>query len=816
MRSILAMGIIAILLSACNPLESSELSLEDAIPDNAALIFRVNDPTTLRLDLRNCDFVLPSSRGEKEPNLMHLLEELKGLTTEDPGYLVALPNAADSLSYIYISEIPPAKQVSDSLSTREHVDEKDDDVEELEEVSTPWFSSETASLRFSGKDSLLITEKKWLKTATHPDRELVRLLRSAGQGKTASLYIQASQLDSMYTGSEDQSGSGWTDLAHSLALDLHASQDLLQWTGVGTITDSVSTLLSLFANTQPVVNTLASLSPEGADGLLTISFTDEAVFKANQQKQYKDVKVADTLFQTTEEVGLVFQGTNKAVLINTYGALSLSEFLQDSRSSVYEYQGKEIGILESSPLLEEAFPSIITGFKITHYTVLDNAFIFCDNKSFMELMIRNINSGKTFDNSVIYESARSELAEASSLLLIADGRKLGDEISKYIPKALLTDNSSDLPEHVFAFQLVADRSFCHLNTFVKRKSSSRKKQGVAPLFTVELDAPLATNPQFVTDHRNDKKEIVVQDTENNLYLISTSGKILWKKALEGRVQGRIEQIDLYKNGRLQLAFTTSNQFLVLDRNGREVAPFEMTFSGPILNPLAVFDYEGNRNYRFVVTQGSDIRMFNGKGKIVEGFKYTKADTAILDRPRHFRIGSRDYLVFKLEDGTLKILNRVGNTRVAVKEQIDFSENDVYLNNNRFIVTDKTGTLFAVDTKGKIIKTRFNLAEDHGMDATIKSLSLMNDNELTIKGNKASLDLGVYTKPRIFYIYDKIYVSVTDIQTQRAYLFDSSALPFPNFPVYAASPIDLSDIDNNRSIEIVAKFEENSLIVYTVN
>ncbi|MBT8285643.1 MAG: ribonuclease HII, partial [Flavobacteriaceae bacterium] len=216
------------------------------------------------------------------------------------------------------------------------------------------------------------------------------------------------------------------------------------------------------------------------------------------------------------------------------------------------------------------------------------------------------------------------------------------------------------------------------------------------------------------------------------------------------------------------------------------------------------------------TQGSDIKMYNGKGKIVEGFKYTKSETAVLDRPRHFRIGSRDYLVFKLEDGSLKILNRVGDTRVEVKEQIDFSENDVYLNNNRFIVTDKTGTLFAVDTKGKIIKTRFNLSEDHGMDATIKSLSLMNDNELTIKGNKASLDLGVYTKPRIFYIYDKIYVSVTDIQTQRTYLFDSSAVPFPNFPVYVASPIDLSDIDNNRSIEIAAKFEENSLIVHTIN
>jgi hypothetical protein len=381
---------------------------------------------------------------------------------------------------------------------------------------------------------------------------------------------------------------------------------------------------------------------------------------------------------------------------------------------------------------------------------------------------------------------------------------------------MLQYREAKFPDHVVALQVVADRNFYHLNSFVKRKSTVRKRNSVSPLFTVQLDAALANVPQFVTDHRNDKKEIVVQDVENNLYLISTAGKILWKKALEGRVQGRIEQIDLYKNGRLQLAFTTNNQFLVLDRNGNEVAPFNMSFSGAALNPLAVFDYENNRNYRFVVTQGKDLQMFNGKGQIVKGFAYTKAESAILYPPKHFRIGSRDYIVFMLADGTLKILNRTGSTRVGVSEKIEFSENEVYLNNNRFIVTDKTGTLFAVDTKGKITKTRFNLNADHGIDATSKTLSLMNDNELSIKGNKATLDLGVYTKPRIFYIYDKIYVSVTDIQTQQAYVFDSNAILFPNFPVYSNSSIDLTDMDNDRSIEIVGKFEENSIIVYQIN
>ena len=79
-----------------------------------------------------------------------------------------------------------------------------------------------------------------------------------------------------------------------------------------------------------------------------------------------------------------------------------------------------------------------------------------------------------------------------------------------------------------------------------------------------------------------------------------------------------------------------------------------------------------------------------------------------------------------------------------------------------------------------------------------------------------MDLGVYTKPKIFYIYDKIYVSVTDIQNQKIHLYDSQAKSIPNFPVFGNSIIDLVDMDNDRKLELVAKDQENSIIVYRMN
>ena len=136
--------------------------------------------------------------------------------------------------------------------------------------------------------------------------------------------------------------------------------------------------------------------------------------------------------------------------------------------------------------------------------------------------------------------------------------------------------------------------------------------------------------------------------------------------------------------------------------------------------------------------------------------------------------------------------------------------------NKFTVTDKKGVLHQVDTKGGLSATNFNLSNDHGMFATSKSLALMDENILNIKGKKVELEFGVYTQPKIFYINDKIYVAVTDIQNQKIYLFDSQAKSIPNFPVYGNSAIDLWDMDNDNKLELVAKDQNNSIIVYRLN
>ena len=105
------------------------------------------------------------------------------------------------------------------------------------------------------------------------------------------------------------------------------------------------------------------------------------------------------------------------------------------------------------------------------------------------------------------------------------------------------------------------------------------------------------NPHFVTNHITKAKEIVVQDINDYLYLISNQGKVLWKKKIVGKILGQIKQVDIYKNGRLQLIFVTQKRLYVLDRNGKEVKPFPKVFRDKITQPLSVFDYDNNSDLK---------------------------------------------------------------------------------------------------------------------------------------------------------------------------------------------------------------------------
>ncbi len=81
-----------------------------------------------------------------------------------------------------------------------------------------------------------------------------------------------------------------------------------------------------------------------------------------------------------------------------------------------------------------------------------------------------------------------------------------------------------------------------------------------------------------------------------------------EKTISGPIIGKIEQVDLYKNRRLQMAFRTADRFMILDRNGKVVPPFDKKIASDSPQHLSVFDYDLNRNYRFLLGKWEKSRI----------------------------------------------------------------------------------------------------------------------------------------------------------------------------------------------------------------
>jgi len=428
---------------------------------------------------------------------------------------------------------------------------------------------------------------------------------------------------------------------------------------------------------------------------------------------------------------------------------------------------------------------------ISHYqnkTTLYNQHYFTENTDALLRESHIVNSNKT---SILKNKLATVLDDES------------------ISKVKLTD--FPLVMH----QITYEDNYIQFNSVIKKTVKLKAKAAISQIASITLPANVSSTPQWVVNHRTKEKELIVQDENNTLYLISNKGAILWEKHLDGKIQGDIKQIDLFKNKKLQLAFTTNNEFLVLDRNGKVVDQFHKKYTNGNLLALSIFDYDNNRNYRFIITQGNKLTMYDNTFKTVKGFKFTKTKSNILQTPKHVKIGTKDYIVVSEANGKLHILNRQGKSRTKINSTFSFDDSTIVNYKNTLVFKDLKNTIHSVNiASGKVSKLDILQGNNHNSFNHKSALKVkLEDNNLSIKGKTIELDFGNYTAPEVIYINKKYYVSTTDLDTQKVYLYDSKANLLDKFPVYGQSAIALTNMDKDAKLEFVVKGEANSLLVY---
>ena len=225
-----------------------------------------------------------------------------------------------------------------------------------------------------------------------------------------------------------------------------------------------------------------------------------------------------------------------------------------------------------------------------------------------------------------------------------------------------------------------------------------------PNWSVVLDAPAIINPQIVKNHYNGEDEIFIQDENNQIYLISNSGKILWKKSIDGSIIGNVHQVDMLKNNKLQMAFVTENKLYIVDRNGNNLKGYPKTLSKKAIVGLSVFDYDKNKNYRFMIpTEDADILLLNMQGEVPNDWRFSGTEN-VTTPLQYFNIKGKDYLVTADKNKAI-ILNRRGETRVEPKGNTNGIKSeffaDVLGNQDRLIAAGENGKILFIYTNNQV-------------------------------------------------------------------------------------------------------------------
>jgi len=190
------------------------------------------------------------------------------------------------------------------------------------------------------------------------------------------------------------------------------------------------------------------------------------------------------------------------------------------------------------------------------------------------------------------------------------------------------------------------------------------------IWELNLDTVSLNTPEIVINHKTQEKEIITSDENGNVYLIDANGNLLWKKTVSGKVISNFNQVDFHRNDKLQYLFNTEDEIHLLNRKGEYIEGFPVKLDEKATNPLSVFDYENDKNYRILIAcKNNKIYNYNIEGKKQGGFEVVSTQTTVTNPITFKRVDGKDFLIATDVSGKIYCFDRKGRTRLSFKNNL---------------------------------------------------------------------------------------------------------------------------------------------------
>ncbi len=511
-------------------------------------------------------------------------------------------------------------------------------------------------------------------------------------------------------------------------------------------------------------------------------------------------------------------------LLNQLAENSLVEIKGDSTETkplTEIYEELPITRIEVADFPKKMFGEGFSGFSQSYFTVLESKYIVIGSSfQAVQTLIDDYKNERVWGKLVRQRQFFEQIGTRSTVSVIVD-----------LPRSwnwLMTNVSSEwrttfeaykydlLKVEFLAWQAEGEeKRFASSFIFQQQKTAElvakSKKEEVKTIFKSKLESP----PYLVRNHLDRTQEVLVQDDKDMLYLISKEGKILWNYYLNGTMRPQVYQIDVYNNGKLQYLISTPTKVYLIDRLGRAVSGFPISFpSTTFITHLSVIDYDNSKNYRIgVATSQGDVYLYDKTGKSLPGWQPRKVGMALSAPLEHIRVGSRDAMVAIEQNGIVNLLKR--NSQSYSNFPLNFNSditNDFHVDYGNTLATTEismlteAGELIRFNLEGKIMDRKFFEKGEQGAIFTLAADKQREQNFVIARQDSKKLTLYSSEEERLFskdfdnegtkliqyfnFGASIEVIAVTDMHAQKTYLFYTNGTLIGGKPIQSNTTIAL--------------------------
>lgn len=714
------------------------------------------------------------------------------------------------------------------------------------------------------------------------DKGLKLIRETAGKYVHANIYLNYEKLNLLFY--PFTNNSGWEELAFLTRLatwgelDLDVKKNAIILNGMTRAEPEQPLFLGIFENQAPVKMEIHEIMPSGMTCFLHMGISDRSQFREQIVSYFSgrgawaeietEIKRIDDLYgiNPLEDLlkvmddemawfaieGITASREDELFLLETRSRSEtvevvmrwIEQYLQvhstdmSSVKKVYHLDNQTSFNIYQLP--DHFFKGMAPGRLFNNYfTLYENYLIFGPSVEVLSRVIYQNVLHKTFVSDPVYKEMSGYLSNRSNICMFFRPFPYMEYKSRLLNSKTESELKSmelflrRIPGIVIQYskegELFYQNISCRYNSQIKEKALT--------VWESLLDSVAIIKPSLVINHNTSEKEIFVQDATNKIYLINSTGRILWKQPLESPILSEIFQVDFYSNGKLQYLFNTRDKIHLIDRNGNYVERYPISLRSPATNPMALFDYDKNRNYRlFLAGEDRKIYAYDIEGKVITGWKFGKTESNVSIAVQHFRINEKDYIVAS-DRNRIYFLDRRGRERIRLKERVILSShNSLTLDMNireekpRWISTDTSGNVFCVYLDGSVSllleqeasPDHFFIMQDMDKDG-IPEYLFADGNELTVMHSDGKRLFSYRVRDRIRDLPDiykfstsDIKIGITDRTRNRIYLINSDGSLYEGFPLEGASRFSIGYFAGSDSrFNLIVGSTNNFLYNYSI-